>query len=115
MAIRKQTLSASLFFLFVFVVLSSSYACVESRPAGVYERGRPHSAHRAGVGRAAGRNFKAGFLVAKTDSSKLRKNVRKHLGLVHVIPETDSMSRVPALLFPVPKDIVLDLSPVLNL
>jgi hypothetical protein len=115
MAAWKPFLSAGLLFFFVPVILLSSYACAGNRPAGVYQRGRAHTARHAGVGRTAARNFKAGFLVAKTDASKLRKNLRKHWAAMHAVPKIDSISRAPAVLFPAPKNIVLDLSPVLNL
>ena len=115
MAASKSFLSASLLFFFVVIIVLSSYACADSRPAGVYQRGRAHTAHRAGVGRAAARNFKVGFLVAKTDSPKLKKPVRKHLGPARPVVKIDGITSAPAVLFPAPKKIVLDLSPVLNL
>ncbi len=116
MALRKQILGVGLLFFFVFVVLASSFACADNRPSGVYQRGRAHSGHRAGVGRAAARDFKAGFLVAKDDgSSKLRKNLYNYLGSVHGAARVDRIAWTPETAFPAPRSLILDLSPILNL
>jgi len=116
MALRKRILSAGLSFFFACVVLSASFACADMRPWGVYQRGRAHGGHRAGVGRAAARNFKAGFLVAKNgSSSKQRKNLYKYLGSVHDAVYVDRVAWTPEYLFSAPRSFILDLSPVLNL
>jgi hypothetical protein len=116
MTLRKQILSAGLLFFFVFVVLSSSFACADSRPSGVYQRARAHAGHRAGVGRAAARDFKAGFLVAKDDgSSKLRKNIYKYSAFAHGAARVDRIAWTSETSFPAPRSFILDFSPVLNL
>jgi hypothetical protein len=117
MALRKQILGVGLLYVFVFVVLASSFACADNRPSGVYQRGKAHAGHRAGVGRAAARDFKAGFLVAKNDDSpKLRKNLSKYSGSAHGAARVDSMALLtPETSFSAPRSFILDLSPVLNL
>ena len=116
MAARKQNLSVGLLFVFVFVVLASSSACVDSRPFCVYQRGGAHAGHRAGVGRAAARDFKAGFFVAKDDgSSKLRRNLCKYLASAHGAARVDRIAWTPETSFPAPRSFILDFSPVLNL
>jgi hypothetical protein len=115
MAVRKQIFGAGLLLFFAFVVLSSSYLCADGRPAGVYQRGSSRSGHRSGVGRTAARNFKAGFLVAKNDSSKLEKNLDKHVGSTHAVRRLDRIARITNALLPSPTSFVRNLSPVLNL
>ena len=116
MAVRKEILSVGLLWVFVFVVLSASLGCADSKPFGVYQPGRAHAGHRAGLGRTAAHNLKAGFLVAKDDdSSGLRKNLYKHLGFTHDAARVDRTAWVPETSFPSPRTCILDLSPVLNL
>ena len=116
MALRKRILSAGLLFFFAFVILSASFACADMRPWGVYQHGTAHGGHRAGVGRAAARNFKAGFLVAKNGgSSKLRKNLYKYLGSIRSAAHVDRVAGTPQTSFPALRSFILDLSPVLNL
>lgn len=116
MILCKRSLSAGLLFLFVFVVLSASFTRINTRPSGVYQRGRAHAGHRTGFGRAAARNFKTGILVAKNGGSfKLRKSFYKYLGAVHDAAHADRVVWTPESSFPVPRSFILDLSPVLNL
>jgi hypothetical protein len=114
MAAGKQILSAALLLFFVFVILSSSYACASGRPAGVYERGTSRSGHHAGVGRAAARNFKAGFLAAKDDSPQKRK-LYKATGFIYASPRIDGIASTPDTLASLPPSFTVNLSPVLNL
>jgi len=114
--VRKRIQSGGLLLAFVFVVVSASFACADIKPFGVYQRGAAHAGHRAGVGRAAARNFKAGFVVAKNNrSSKLRKNLYKHLGSGLGAGRIDTTVWTPEASFLVPRSFILDLSPVLNL
>lgn len=116
MTLRKQILSGGFLLVFAFVVLSASFACDAMKPFGVYQRGRAHAGHRAGVGRAAARNFKTGFLVAKNGGSfKLRKHFYKYLGSVHNAAHIDKVARTAESSFSAPRSFISDLSPVLNL
>jgi hypothetical protein len=115
MAARKETLSAGLVLFFVFVLLSSSYACVDSRPAGVYQKGRAQSSHHAGLGRAAARNFKSGFLETRNDSPTLKRNLYKPAGPVYAAPRIDSIAWFSNTFFLPSKSFIFDFSPVLNL
>lgn len=117
MTLRKQILGAGLLFFFAFVVLAANCATADNRPSGVYQRGSAHAGHRAGVGRAAARDVKAGFLVAKNDgSSELRKNLYKYLGSARGAARGDRIAWTPETSFPAPpQSFILDLSPVLNL
>ncbi len=116
MTLRKQILSGGFLLVFVFVVLSASFACAAIKPFGVYQRGKAHAGHRAGMGRAAARNFKTGFLVAKNGGSfKLRKHFYKYWGSVHNAVNIDRIARTAECSFSVPRSFVLDRSPVLNL
>ena len=116
MTLRKQILSGGLLLVFVFVVLSASFACAAIKPFGVYQRGRAHGGHHAGVGRAAARNFKTGILVAKNGGPfKLRKTFYKYLGSVHNPARIDKVARTAECSFSAPRSFILDLSPVLNL
>ncbi len=118
MAVRKQIFSAGLLWVFVFVVLSASLTCADIRPFGVYQRGAAHAGHRAGFGRTAAHNLKAGFLVAKDDgSSRLRKTLYNYLysGFNHGAARVDRIVWTPEPSLPSPQSLILDLSPVLNL
>ncbi len=116
MLARKKILASGLLFGFTFVVVSASFSSIHVRPSGVYQRGRAHASHRTGFGRAAARNFKTGFLVAKNGGSfKLRKNFYKHLGAVHIPAHIDRVAWTPESSFLASQSFVLDLSPVLNL
>ncbi len=116
MVLRNRILSAGLLFLFVFVVLSASFTRINTRPSGVYQRGRAHAGHRTGFGRTAARNFKTGIVVAKNGGSfKLRKNLYKSIAGVHGTTHVDSLAWMPEPWFPAPQSFALSLSPVLNL
>jgi hypothetical protein len=110
---RKPIRYAALLSFFVLVIFSSSYACANSRPGGLYQHGAPRSGHRAGVGRAEARNFKAGF-VAKDDfpqKNKLYQAARS----TYTGPRIDGMAWTPDTFVSLPTGFILDLSPVLNL
>ncbi len=116
MAAPKQILSVGLLGTFVFVILSASLACADSRPFGVYQPGRAHAGHRAGLGRTAAHNFKAGFLVTKDDGpSRSRKNLYKSLVFTHEAAHAGGIVWVPEPSFTLPQTFILDLSPILNL
>ncbi len=116
MAVGKQILSVGILWAFVFVVLSASLACADSRPFGVYQPGRAHAGHRAGLGRTAAHNFKSGFLVAKDDGSySIRKSLYKHSGFIQDARRINKMAWVAEPSFPSTQIFLLNLSPVLNL
>ncbi len=116
MTLPKQILSVGLVWTFVFVVLSAGLACADIRPFGLHQPGRAHAGGRAGLGRTAAHNLKAGFFVAKDDdSSRPRKNLYKDFGFAHDPACVNRLAWVPETYSPSPRSFSLDLSPVLNL
>jgi SOS response associated peptidase (SRAP) len=116
MAVRKQILSVGLLLVFVSFVLSVSLARADIKPFGVYQPGRAHAGHRAGVGRTAAHNFKAGFVVAKAGRScGVRNHFYKYVGFTYHAGCADRIAWVPETSFPSPQSFILSFSPVLNL
>jgi hypothetical protein len=117
MALRTQILSLGVLWVFVFVILSASLACADSRPFGVYQPGRAHARHRAGLGRTAAHTFKAGFFAAKDDdaSSRLRRHPHQYAGFKQNPACVNSLASAPETSLPLPLTFIRDLSPVLNL
>jgi len=113
---RTQVLSAWLFFMFIFVILSASFAFADVKPFGVYQHARGHAGHHAGVGRTATRNFKSGSVVEKAGRSfRLRKSIYKYFGPSLVRPSVGGIPWIPENSFFASQKFILDLSPVLNL
>ena len=116
MAARKQILSIGVLWAFSFIVLSASLACADSRPFGVYQPGRAHAGHRAGLGRTAAHTLKAGFFATKDDdSSRLRKHLYQCLGFKHDPGYVNRIASAPESFLSLPLSFIRDLSPVLNL